>query len=123
MERHGRFGDGEAASEDNEPNSQSGCPQASQTGKKLFLVDVLEKLLSTTSFVLLLLAALEILGVPVSVLATAGGLGAAAVAFGAQNVVSNSLTGFSLYINRPFVVGDFIEIPSEKLSGFFERIG
>ena len=97
-------------------------PSSLANREKLFLVDVLEKLLSTTSFVLLLLAALEILGVPVSVLATAGGLGAAAVAFGAQNVVSNSLTGFSLYINRPFVVGDFIEIPSEKLSGFVERI-
>ena len=97
-------------------------PSSLASREKLFLVDVLDKLLSTTSFVLLLLAALGILGVPVSVLATAGGLGAAAVAFGAQNVVSNSLTGFSLYINRPFIVGDFIEIPSEKLSGFVERI-
>ena len=97
-------------------------PSSLASREKLFLVDVLEKLLSTTSFVLLLLAALGILGVPVTVLATAGGLGAAAVAFGAQSVVSNSLTGFSLYINRPFVVGDFIEIPSEKLSGFVEKI-
>jgi len=97
-------------------------PSSLASREKLFLVDVLEKLLSTTSFVLLLLAPLGLLGVPVSVLATAGGLGAAAVAFGAQNVVSNSLTGFSLYINRPFVVGDFIEIPSEKLSGFVESI-
>ena len=62
-------------------------PSSLASREKLFLIDVLEKLLSTTSFVLLLLAALGMLGVPVSVLATAGGLGAAAVAFGTQNVV------------------------------------
>ena len=98
-------------------------PSSMANREKIFLADVFEKVLSTTSFVLLMLAALGILGVPVTVLATAGGLGAAAVAFGAQSVVSNSLTGFSLYINRPFIVGDFIEIPSEKLSGIVEQIG
>lgn len=91
--------------------------------EKLFLSDVLDKLLGTSIFSLWILAVLGILGVPVTVLATAGGLGAAAVAFGAQSVVSNSLTGFSLYVNRPFVVGDFIDIPSEELSGEVEKIG
>ena len=82
-----------------------------------------DQLPGTSVFVLWVLAVLGILGVPVTVLATAGGLGAAAVAFGAQSVVSNSLTGFSLYINKPFVVGDLIEIPSEDLHGTVEKIG
>lgn len=98
-------------------------PEGLDSRERLFLSDVLDKLLGTSVFVLWLLALLGILGVPVTVLATAGGLGAAAVAFGAQSVVSNSLTGFSLYVNRPFVVGDFIEIPSETLSGEVEKIG
>lgn len=98
-------------------------PPSLANREKLFLADILDKLLGSSAFVLWLLAILGILGVPVTVLATAGGLGAAAVAFGAQSVVSNSLTGFSLYLNRPFVVGDFIEIPSEDLSGEVEKIG
>ncbi|GCE65856.1 mechanosensitive ion channel protein MscS [cyanobiont of Ornithocercus magnificus] len=91
--------------------------------EKLFLSDVLDKLLGVSVFVLWLLAVLGMLGVSVTVLVTAGGLGAAAVAFGAQSVVSDSLTGFSLYLNKPFVVGDFIDIPSETLAGEVEKIG
>ena len=98
-------------------------PSALARREKLFLADILDKVLGTGSFVLWLLATLGILGVPVTVLATAGGLGAAAVAFGAQSVVSNSLTGFSLYLNRPFVVGDQIEICAENLRGTVEKIG
>ena len=97
-------------------------PGSLASREKLFLADILDKLLGTSVFVLWVLAVLGILGVPVTVLATAGGLGAAAVAFGAQSVVSNSLTGFSLYINKPFVVGDLIEIPSEDLHGTVEKI-
>ena len=98
-------------------------PGSLASREKLFLADILDKLLGTSVLVLWVLAVLGILGVPVTVLATAGGLGAAAVAFGAQSVVSNSLTGFSLYINKPFVVGDLIEIPSEGLHGTVEKIG
>ena len=98
-------------------------PGSLASREKLFLADILDKLLGTSVLVLWVLAVLGILGVPVTVLATAGGLGAAAVAFGAQSVVSNSLTGFSLYINKPFVVGDLIEIPSEGFHGTVEKIG
>lgn len=98
-------------------------PGSLASREKLFLADILDKLLGTSVLVLWVLAVLGIMGVPVTVLATAGGLGAAAVAFGAQSVVSNSLTGFSLYINKPFVVGDLIEIPSEGLHGTVEKIG
>ena len=98
-------------------------PGSLASREKLFLADILDKVLGISVFVLWVLAVLGILGVPVTVLATAGGLGAAAVAFGAQSVVSNSLTGFSLYLNRPFVVGDLIDIPSQTLQGTVEKIG
>lgn len=87
-----------------------------------FLIDVLEKVIATGVTLILVLAVMRLLGVSAAVLITAGGFGAAAIGFGAQGIVSNSLSGFSLYINRPFVVGDFIEIPSESLSGTVEHI-
>ncbi len=90
---------------------------------RIFLFDVLSKLIGIAALVILALEVMRILGVSAAVLITAGGFGAAAVGFGAQGIVSNSLSGLILYINRPFVIGDFIEIPNETLLGTVEHIG
>jgi MscS family membrane protein len=90
---------------------------------RLFLLDVFTKLISIAVVVALVLEVLRLLGVSAAVLVTAGGFGAAAVGFGAKEIVSNSLSGLMLYINRPFVVGEVIEIPNETLTGTVEHIG
>ncbi|MGB5133840.1 MAG: mechanosensitive ion channel domain-containing protein [Prochlorococcaceae cyanobacterium] len=90
--------------------------------ERIFLLDVLTKIIGITALVVLALEMMRLLGVSAAVLVTAGGFGAAAVGFGAKEIVSNSLSGLSLYINRPFVVGDFIEIPSLNLTGTVETI-
>ena len=88
-----------------------------------FLFDVIQKLISIAIWAIVIAELLQLVGVSAAVLVTAGGFGAAAVGFGAQGIVSNSLSGLSLYVNRPFIVDDFIEIPSEELSGTVEEIG
>ena len=90
---------------------------------RLFLFDVIDKLIAGGVVVILVLQVLALLGVSAAVLITAGGFGAAAIGFGAQTIVQNSLSGLSLYINRPFIVGDFIEMPAENLAGTVEAIG
>jgi MscS family membrane protein len=89
---------------------------------RLFLFDVSQKLLSVTVWAIVIYEVMRQLGVSAAVLITAGGFGAAAVGFGAQGIVSNSLSGLSLYVNRPFIVGDFIEIPAHQLMGTVEQI-
>lgn len=89
---------------------------------RTFLLDVIGKLLLGLALLVLVLHVMRLLGISAAVLITAGGFGAAAVGFGAQSIVSNSLSGLSLYVNRPFVVGDYIDIPSENLSGTVEKI-
>ena len=69
------------------------------------------------------LAVLKLLGVSAAVLLTASGLGAAALGFGAKTLVENLLSGLMLYVNRPFAVGDQIELPSQRLSGTVQAIG
>jgi MscS family membrane protein len=69
------------------------------------------------------LAVLKLLGVSAAVLLTASGLGAAALGFGAKTLVENLLSGLMLYINRPFAVGDQIELPSQRLAGTVLAIG
>ena len=86
-------------------------------------LDLIDK--TVTGLVALLggLAVLKLLGVSAAVLLTASGLGAAALGFGAKAVVENLLSGLMLYVNRPFAVGDLIELPSQKLGGKVQRIG
>jgi MscS family membrane protein len=86
-------------------------------------VDLIDK--TVTGLVALLggLAVLKLLGVSAAVLLTASGLGAAALGFGAKTLVENLLSGLMLYINRPFAVGDQIELPSQRLMGAVQAIG
>jgi MscS family membrane protein len=88
-----------------------------------FLFDVFRKLISIGIWAIVIYELMQLVGVSAAVLVTAGGFGAAAVGFGAQGIVSNSLSGLSLYVNRPFIVNDVIEIPAEKLDGTVEEIG
>jgi MscS family membrane protein len=87
------------------------------------IVDLLDKLISLLVVLLLGWQLLRLLGVSAGVLLTAGGFGAAALAFGARTVVENGLSGAGLYLNRPFVVGDVIRLPSQQLQGQVEAIG
>ena len=82
---------------------------------QLFLFDVLDKLLTTAALLVVLVMGLDLLGVSAGVLITAGGFGAAALGFGARTIVENGLSGLSLYVNRPFVLGDTINLPGLNL--------
>ncbi|MEB3350174.1 MAG: mechanosensitive ion channel domain-containing protein [Cyanobacteriota bacterium] len=90
---------------------------------RLYVMDVLGKLLSTSAALLVLLLVLNLLGVSAGVLITAGGFGAAAVGFGARTIVENGLSGVSLYVNRPFTLGDTINLPGLNLLGTVEAVG
>jgi MscS family membrane protein len=90
---------------------------------RLYVFDVLDKVLGGAAALVLLFELLELLGVSAGVLVTAGGFGAAALAFGARTIVENGLSGFSLYINRPFTLGDMICLPALDLIGTVEQVG
>ncbi|MEB3333979.1 MAG: mechanosensitive ion channel family protein [Cyanobacteriota bacterium] len=86
-------------------------------------LDLMDK--TVTGVVALLggLAVLKLLGVSAAVLLTASGLGAAALGFGAKTLVENLLSGLMIYLNRPFAVGDQIELPSQRFAGRVRAIG
>lgn len=90
---------------------------------QLFLFDVLDKLLTGAALVVVGAMTLDLLGVSAGVLITAGGFGAAALGFGARTIVENGLSGLSLYINRPFTLGDTINLPGLNLLGSVESVG
>lgn len=56
------------------------------------------------------LTALHIVGIPLTAFAFLGGAVAIAIGFGAQNMLKNFMGGILLTLNRPFRLGDVIEV-------------
>jgi small-conductance mechanosensitive channel len=70
---------------------------------------------------LLLLMALDNLGVNVTALITGLGIGGVAVALALQNVLSDLLASLSIVLDKPFTLGDAITV--DGLTGTVESIG
>ena len=64
---------------------------------------------------------LDNLGVNVSALVAGLGVGGIAVAIASQAVLGDALSAFSIFIDKPFAVGDFITV--EGLMGTVEHVG
>jgi len=66
---------------------------------------------------------LQSLGVSVSGLLAFGGVGGIAVGFAARDLLANFLGGLSIFLDRPFAVGDWIRSPDRELEGTVEDVG
>ncbi|HET7275000.1 MAG TPA: mechanosensitive ion channel family protein [Gammaproteobacteria bacterium] len=70
---------------------------------------------------LLLLVALDTLGMNVTALVAGLGIGGIAIALAAQNILGDLFASLSIVLDKPFVYGDFIQV--DKLSGTVENVG
>jgi len=70
---------------------------------------------------LVLLMALDNIGVNVTTLVTSLGIGGVAVALAVQNVLGDLLASLAIALDKPFVVGDFIVVG--EVMGTVDRIG
>lgn len=68
-----------------------------------------------------LLVVLSIFGVNVTGLVAGMGIGGVAVAFALQGILSDLFSSFSIYLDKPFIEGDFISVGDKW--GTVERIG
>lgn len=66
---------------------------------------------------------LQTLGVSISGLLAFGGIGGIAVGFAARDVLANFFGGLSIYLDRPFTVGDWIRSPDREIEGTVENVG
>ena len=66
---------------------------------------------------------LQSIGVSVSGLLAFGGIGGIAVGFAAKDMLANFLGGLSIYLDRPFTIGDWIRSPERDIEGTVEDIG
>ncbi len=84
-------------------------------GVKVHEGSIMEKIVVTSIYIIGLFAALSVIGVGGALTAGLAGAGVMGIVigFGAKDLVSNTLSGIFIAIDKPFVVGDIIEIKGE----------
>ena len=85
-------------------------------------VDALCKLSRLVTLVLALLTGAQTLGFQVTGLLALGGVGGIAVGFAAKDLLANFFGGLTIYLDRPFSVGEWIRSPDKSLEGTVEYI-
>ncbi|MCP1726690.1 MscS family membrane protein [Natronospira proteinivora] len=86
-------------------------------------VDAVSKLVRITILVTAALVTLQTLGFSLTSLLAAGGIGGLAIGFAAQDLLSNFFGGLTIYMERPFSVGDWVRSPDREIEGTVEEIG
>ncbi len=74
-------------------------------------------------WVIVALTIMQSYGVSISGLLAFGGIGGIAVGFAAKDLLANFLGGLSIFLDRPFAVGDWIRSPDREIEGTVENIG
>jgi len=86
-------------------------------------VDALGRIVRITIVVTAVLVGLDTLGFSVSGLLAAGGIGGLAVGFAAKDLLANFFGGLTVFVDRPFSVGDWILLQDKGIEGVVEKIG
>jgi MscS family membrane protein len=85
-------------------------------------VDALVKLARLVTVLVTLLIVAQTLGFQITGLLALGGVGGIAVGFAAKDLLANFFGGLTIYLDRPFSVGDWIRSPDKSLEGTVEYI-
>jgi MscS family membrane protein len=88
-----------------------------------FTVEMISKLFTIMVIFMTILIVMSIFGLNIAPLITFGGIGAATLGIAGRDVIANFFGGFMIYLTRPFMIGDDIELPQKKLTGKVEEIG
>lgn len=85
-------------------------------------VDALNKLVHLIVLIVSILAVMQTLGFSVSGVLAAGGIGGIAIGFAAKDLLANFFGGLTIYLDRPFSVGEWIRSPDKDIEGVVEFI-
>jgi len=86
-------------------------------------VDAISKLLKVSVVITSILVVLQTLGFSISGVVAFGGIGGMAVGFAAKDLLANFFGGLTIYLDRPFTVGDWVRSPDRDIEGTVEKIG
>ena len=96
-----------------------------EQGKPVDIASIraLNKILKASVVITAILMTLNTMGVSISGLLAFGGIGGLAVGFAAKDMLSNFFGGLMVYLDRPFVEGEWIRSPDRSIEGTVEYIG
>ncbi|GLR64707.1 mechanosensitive ion channel family protein [Marinospirillum insulare] len=98
-------------------------PGALKKPLDLTTAKAISKLLKASTIITTALVLLQTLGFSVSGVLAFGGVGGIAVGFAARDLLANFFGALVIYLDRPFVVGDWIRSPDREIEGTVEEIG
>ncbi len=81
------------------------------------------KLIRASIFITSVLIVMQNLGYSISGILAFGGIGGIAVGFAAKDLLANFFGGLTIYLDRPFKVGDWVRSPDKEIEGTVEDIG
>ena len=86
-------------------------------------IDATGKLLRISVLITATLVAMQSLGISISGVLAFGGVGGIAAGFAAKDLLANFFGAMMVYLDRPFVVGEWIRSPDKEIEGTVEEIG
>jgi MscS family membrane protein len=98
--------------------SRSGQSEVDET-----TVRALGRVLRIAVIVTATLVGLDTLGVNIAGLMAAGGIGGLAIGLAARDMIANFFGGVTVFIDRPFGLGDWIVLKDHGVEGVVENIG
>lgn len=81
------------------------------------------KLVRLAIIITAVLVIMQTLGYSISGVLAFGGVGGIAIGFAAKDLLANFFGGLIIYLDRPFMIGDWIRSPDKQLEGTVEKIG
>ena len=88
-----------------------------------FTLEVVGKVFTILVIFMTLMVVMQLFGLDIFPLLTFGGIGAATLGFAGKDAIANFFGGLMIYLTRPFMINDLIELPGRKVVGFVEEIG
>ncbi|GLS03339.1 mechanosensitive ion channel protein MscS [Chitiniphilus shinanonensis] len=98
-------------------------PREGHTPVDVTTATAISRLLRISVIITATLVAAQSLGFSISGVLAFGGVGGIAVGFAAKDLLANFFGGLMIYLDRPFVVGEWIRSPDRNIEGTVEHIG
>ncbi|MGH8372453.1 MAG: mechanosensitive ion channel family protein [Gammaproteobacteria bacterium] len=93
------------------------------TGADPTTIEAIGKLLRMSVVITFGLVLMQSVGVNISGILAFGGIGGLAIGFASKDMLANFFGGLTIYLDRPFAVGDWIRSPDREIEGTVEQIG
>jgi MscS family membrane protein len=86
-------------------------------------VQLVGKITKLALTILIVMPIFQILGISISGMLAFGGMGGLIVGMAAKDLLANFFGSIIIYLDKPFVVGDWIRSPDRSIEGTVEKIG